>query len=77
VKREHGLDFSQTLEQMTGHIERSGDPSAAALFARFKEELKKGQLDRSTLRKVWEDIEKILPSIATLESSGNMKALIS
>ncbi len=58
VKREHGLDFSQTLKQMADHIERSADPSAAALFARFKEELEKGQPDRSILRKVWEDIQK-------------------
>lgn len=77
VERVYGREASQAVKQIADHIDRSGDSSACWLFDRFNQELIKEELDRPALRKVWEDIQKILPSIATLsESSGKLKSLI-
>lgn len=66
VKTEYGEDIVNALMEVSKFIEKSGDLSARILFDKFNEELNKPQPDKSTIRKIWEGIEKTLPTINAL-----------
>lgn len=66
VKKEHNEEVAKALEQIGEFIEKSGEVSAGILFDKFNEELTKPQADKSTLRRIWNGIEKTLPSIARI-----------
>lgn len=51
---------------MFNFIRIAGDISAGLLFNKFNEKLNQPQTNKSTLRKIWGDIEKILPSIKSI-----------
>ena len=65
VKTEYDEEVAKALLQIGEYIEKSGDVSAGILYDKFNEELNKPQPEKSTLRKIWEGIEKTLPSIIT------------
>jgi hypothetical protein len=58
-------EAGKALIEIAGFIEKSGDPAAGALFDNFNQELNKPQSEKSKLKKFWEGIEKVLPSIGT------------
>ena len=66
VEREYGEDTKKALEQISQFIEKSNNPAAGALFNSFNQELSKPQHEKSTLKGIWDGIEKVLPSIATI-----------
>lgn len=66
VKNNYGDDVSKALVKIAESIEESGDPAAGALFDNFNQELNKPQPEKSKLKKIWEGIVKILPSVASI-----------
>lgn len=66
VEREYGDDTKKALEQVSQFIEKSGNVAAVALFNNFNQELSKPRHEKSTLGGIWDGIEKVLPSIATI-----------
>ncbi len=68
VKKEHDEDVANALLKIGEFIEKSGDVSAGILFDKFNEELNKSNAEKSTLIKIWDGIEKTLPSIKALSA---------
>jgi hypothetical protein len=66
VENEYNEEVAKSLIQIAEYIEESGNISAGILFDNFNEELNKPQLDKSKIGKIWDGIEKTLPSIATI-----------
>ena len=66
VKKEYNEEVAKSLIEIAEFIEESGDIPAGILFDNFNEELNKPQPDKSILRKMWDGIEKTIPSIATI-----------
>ena len=66
VEREYGEETKKALEQVSQFIEKSNNPAAVALFNSFNQELSKPEREKSTLKGIWDGIEKVLPSIATI-----------
>jgi len=66
VEKEHGEEVAKALLQIGEFIENSGHLPAGILFDKFNEELNKNQPEKATLKKIWEGIEKTLPTIATI-----------
>ena len=66
VEKEHGEEVAKALLQIGEFIEKFGDLSAGILFDKFNEELNKNQPEKATLKKIWDGIEKTLPTIATI-----------
>jgi HEAT repeat protein len=63
VKKEYNEEVAKSLIQIAEFIEESDDISAGILFDNFNEELNKPQPDKSKIKKIWNGIEKTLPSI--------------
>jgi hypothetical protein len=66
VQEEYGEETKKALEQVSQFIENSDNPAAAALFNSFNQELSKPQHEKSTLKGIWDGIEKLLPTITTI-----------
>ncbi len=66
VKKEQNEEVAGALLHIGEFIEKSGNVSAGILFDKFNEELNKPKPEKSTLRKIWDGIEKTLPTINTL-----------
>lgn len=69
VKEKHGEETVKALEEITKFIDKSGSPVATAGFNEFNKELTQPQPDKSKLKKIWEEIEKVLPTISTIATS--------
>ena len=69
LRREHDEKVAQALMQIAEFIDKSGDINAAILFDKFNEELNKPDTEKSTLKKLWDGIEKTLPTIATISEA--------
>jgi hypothetical protein len=50
-------------------IEKSKDPASGPLVNKFTAELNNPQPDKSKLESFWGEIEKLLPSIATISET--------
>ena len=66
VESQYGNETKKALEQVSQFIEKSQNPAAVALFNSFNQELSKPQHEKSTLKGIWEGIEKVLPTITTI-----------
>jgi hypothetical protein len=63
--RGYSQEIENALHLISQFIEKSDDPAADALFHNFKQELNKPQPEKSKLKKIWDGIEKVLPSIGS------------
>ncbi|MGB0027479.1 MAG: hypothetical protein WBP64_11615 [Nitrososphaeraceae archaeon] len=69
LKAEHGEETASALTQVAEFIAKSNNHAAGVMFNNFSEELNKVRPDKSRLKSLWNGVEKLLPSIATISGA--------
>jgi len=69
IKTDYGEDVANALLQIAAFIEKSKNREAGELFYTFNEELNKPEPKKSVLKRLWEGIEKALPTITELSDA--------
>jgi len=69
VNEKYGEDVANALLQIAAFIEKSKNREAGKLFDTFNEELNKPEPKKSVLKRLWEGIEKALPTITKLSDA--------
>jgi hypothetical protein len=65
IKETYGEDLFRDLNTLKETVEESNDPAAGVIFDKFAEELAKPKPDNSTLNKLLDGMERLLPLVST------------
>lgn len=65
----YGEDFVEALQQLAKHTSTSNDISVVKSFNNFENEIIKKDSSKTTLRILWDNLERTLPSIEKVASS--------
>jgi hypothetical protein len=71
--------ITKAMLEIADFIQKSidpGAPSAGILLDRFNEELNKPEPEKSKLKSIWSEIEKVLPSITTMAEAVSKIAIV-
>ena len=69
VKAEYDEETANALAEVTKFIAGSNNPAVGAVFNDFSNELKMAEPDKSKLKSLWNGVETLLPSIATISGA--------